>query len=163
MKWKSLVLSLIALAGFTATYAQEPSASPSASAEAGAGSHKGWGHHRFGFLLKKLDLTDTQKQQLKDYFSQNKQTFKTDMLNMMNARKSLTDAIEKNPTDESTIRSLSANVESARTELTVQHAKFLAFLQSILTSDQKNTLTTLQQKRDARMQEHIDRLSQPGS
>jgi hypothetical protein len=37
------------------------------------------------------------------------------------------------------------------------------FLQSILTSEQKQTLTTLQQKRDAKIQEHITRINQPGS
>jgi periplasmic protein CpxP/Spy len=161
MKWKSLMLSLIALAGFTAAYAQEPSASASASASPSA--HKHWGHHRFGFLIKKLNLTDAQKQQLKQYFSQNKQTFKTDMVNLLNARKALTDAMDKNPSDETTVRSLSANVESARTELTVQHAKFQAYLQSILTTDQKQTLTTLQQNRDARMQQRIQKLSQSSS
>jgi periplasmic protein CpxP/Spy len=165
MKWKSLMLSLIALAGFTGAYAQEPDASASASASpsAQAGFHKGWGHHRFGFLLKKLNLTDAQKQQLKQYFSENKQTFKTDMVNLLNARKALTDAIAQNPSDETTVRSLSANVESARTELTVQHAKFQAYLQSILTTDQKQTLTTLQQERDAKMQDHIQKLSQSSS
>jgi Spy/CpxP family protein refolding chaperone len=161
MKWKSLMLSLIALAGFTAAYAQQPDASASASASPWA--HKHWAHHRFGFLIKKLNLTDTQKEQLKQYFSQNKQTFKTDMVNLLNARKALTDATDKNPSDETTIRSLSANVESARTELTVAHAKFQAYLQSILTTEQKQTLTTLQQERDARLQEHIQKLSQSGT
>jgi Spy/CpxP family protein refolding chaperone len=161
MKWKSLILSLIALAGFTAAYAQQPDASASASASPSA--HEHWAHHRFGFLIKKLNLNDTQKEQLKQYFSQNKQTFKSDMVNLLNARKALNDAIAKNPSDETTIRSLSANVESARTELTVEHAKFQAYLQSILSNDQKQTLTTLQQNRDARLQEHIQKLSQSGS
>ncbi|MBV8815108.1 MAG: Spy/CpxP family protein refolding chaperone [Verrucomicrobia bacterium] len=165
MKWKSLMLSLIALAGFTAAYAQQPDAAASASASpsAEAGFHKGWAHHRLGFLIKKLNLNDTQKQQLKDYFSQNKQAFKANMANLLNARKALTDAMDKNPSDETTIRSLSANVESARTELTVQRAKFQAFLQGILTNDQKQTLTALQQKRNAKLQEHIQRLSQSNS
>jgi Spy/CpxP family protein refolding chaperone len=115
--------------------------------------------------LKQLNLTDAQKQQVKQYFSDNKQAFKSNMLNMMKAKQAVDSAIEKNPSDESTIRSLSANVASARTELSAQRAKFAAFLQSILTSEQKQTLTTLQQKRDAKIQEHITQMSQaqPGS
>jgi Spy/CpxP family protein refolding chaperone len=110
-----------------------------------------------------LNLTDAQKAQLKEYFSTNKATFKTDRLNLLKAEQAVHAAIEKNPSDEATIRSLSANVQSAKTELTVQHSKFAAYLQSILTTEQKQTLTTLQQKRDARMQDHINRLSQSGS
>jgi periplasmic protein CpxP/Spy len=165
MQWKSLIICVAALAGFATLNAQDPTASASASGSASTetGEHHGWHHHGFGFLLKKLNLTDAQKTQLKEYFSSNKATFKTDRLNLLKAEQAVRSAEEKNPSDEATIRSLSANVESAKTELTVQHAKFAAYLQSILTSAQKQTLTELQQKRDARMQEHINRLSQSGS
>jgi Spy/CpxP family protein refolding chaperone len=163
MKWISLIVCAAALTGFSALEAQTPSASASASGSASpeTGEHHGWGHHHgFGFFLKQLNLTDAQKQQVKQYFSDNKQAFKTQMLNLMKAKQAVDLAIEKNPSDESTIRSLSANVASAHTELSAQRAKFIAFLQSILTSEQKQTLTTLQQKRDAKIQEHISRLSQ---
>jgi Spy/CpxP family protein refolding chaperone len=164
MKWKSLIVCAVALTGFATLNAQTPSPSASGSASAETGEHHGWrGHHGFGFLLQQLNLTDAQKQQVKQYFSDNKQAFKTNMLNLMKAKQAVDSAIEKNPSDESTIRSLSANVASAQTELSAQHAKFAAFLQSILTSEQKQTLTTLQQKRDAKIQEHISQLSQTDS
>ena len=164
MNWKSLVVCAAALTGFATLNAQTPSASASASASAETGEHHGWReHHGFGFLLKQLNLTDSQKQQVKQYFSDNKQAFKTDMLNLLKAKQAVDSAIEKNPSDESTIRSLSANVASAQTELSAQRAKFAAFLQSILTSEQKQTLTTLQQKRDAKIQEHISHLSESSS
>jgi periplasmic protein CpxP/Spy len=163
MKWKSLVLCVAALAGFATLYAQDQSASASASASASTGAekhHQGGRHHRFAHFLKQLNLTDAQKQQLKQYFSDNKQTFRTDLLNLLKAKQAVNSAIEKNPSDDSTIRSLSANVASARTDLVAQRAKFDVFLQSILTSEQKQTLAGLQQKRDARVQMHINRLSQ---
>ena len=163
MKWKSLVICATALLGFATLNAQEPSASASASASAETGFHHGWAHHHGFEFLKQLNLTDAQKQQLKQYFSDNKQAFKTNMVNMLKAKQAFDSVIEKNPSDESTIRSLSANVQTARTELAVQHAKFNAFLLSILTQDQKQTLTTLQQKRDAHVQAAINRLSQSGS
>ncbi|MBV8277198.1 MAG: periplasmic heavy metal sensor [Verrucomicrobia bacterium] len=164
MKWKSLIVCAAALTGFSALNAQTPSASASGSASVESDEHHRWGHHHeFGFFLKQLNLTDTQKQQVKQYFSDNKQAFKTNMLNLLKAKQAVDSAIEKNPSDESTIRSLSANVASAQTELSAQRAKFHVFLQSILTSEQKQTLTTLQQKRDAKIQEHISRLSQSGS
>jgi len=82
------------------------------------------------------------------------------MVNLLKAKQAANSAIEKNPSDDATIRSLSANVASARTELAAQRANFDAFLPSILTSEQKQTLATLQQKRDAKMQDRINRLSQ---
>jgi periplasmic protein CpxP/Spy len=162
MKWIPLLVCAAALTGFSTLNAQtsSPSASGSASAETGGHHHHGWRHHEFGFFLKELNLTDAQKQQVKQYFSDNKQAFKSNMLNMLKAKQAVDSAIEKNPSDESTIRSLSANVASAQTDLSAQRAKFAAFLQSILTSEQKQTLTTLQQKRDAKIQEHITRMSQ---
>src|ERR1700747_3808177 len=161
MKWISLLVCAAALTGFSTLNAQTPSATASGAASSeGSEHHHGWRHHEFGFFLKELNLTDAQKQQVKQYFSDNKQAFKTNMLNMMKAKQAVDSAIEKNPSDESTIRSLSANVASAQTELSSQRAKFSAFLQSILTSEQKQTLTTLPKKRGTKIQEHITRMSQ---
>jgi Spy/CpxP family protein refolding chaperone len=110
-----------------------------------------------------LNLTDAQKQQVKQYFSDNKQTFRANVVNLLKAKQAVNSAIEKNPSDEANIRSLSANTASARTELAAQRAKFDVFLQSVLTSEQKQTLAALQQTRDAKMQVHINRLSQSAS
>ena len=167
MKWKSLMVCAAALMSFSTLNAQVPSASASASAstsDSDAGEHHSWGHHHgFGEIMKQLNLTDAQKQQVKQYFSDNKQAFRTNMLTLLKAKQAVDTAIEKNPSDESTIRSLSANVGTAQTELAAQRAKFDVFLQSILTSEQKQTLTTLQQKRDAKIQAQITRLAQSGS
>jgi periplasmic protein CpxP/Spy len=160
MKRKSLIVCVAALAGFATLNAQDQSVSASPSASASTEKQHGWGHHhRFAHFLKQLNLTDAQKQQLKQYFSDNKQTFKSDRLNLLKAKQAVNSALEKNPSDATTIRSLSANVASAKTELTAQRAKFVTYLQSILTSEQKQTLETLRQKRDARLQARIDRLS----
>jgi periplasmic protein CpxP/Spy len=165
MKSKSLILCLAALAGFATLNAQDQSASASASGSAPARTvHHGWSrHHKFGYFLKQLNLTDAQKQQVKQYFSDNKQSFRTNMVNLLKAKQAVNSATEKNPSDDATIRSLSAKVASARTELAAQRAKFDVFLQSILTSEQTQTLIALQQKRDVKMQAHINRLSQSAS
>jgi Spy/CpxP family protein refolding chaperone len=166
MKWKSLILCLAALAGFVTLNVQAQSASASASGSASprANKHHGRGRqHEFGYLLKQLNLTDAQKQQVKQYFSDNKQTFSTNLLNLLKAEQAVDSAIEKNPSDAATIRSLSANVASARTELITQRAKFDVFLQSILTLEQTQTLVALQLKHDAKMQAHMNRWSQSGS
>ena len=166
MKSKALILSVAALASFATLNAQDQNATSSASpsASAGAEKHHGKGrHHEFGYFLKQLNLTDAQKQQVKQYYSDSKQTCRSDIVNLLKAKQTVNSAIEKNPSDDATIRSLSANVASARTELTAQRAKFDVFLPSILTSEQKQTLAALQQKRDTKMQNRINHLSQSAS
>jgi periplasmic protein CpxP/Spy len=166
MRSKSLVLCVTALAGFAVVNAQDQSAPASASPSASAVTeqHHRWGrHHEFGYFLKQLNLTDAQKQQVKQYFSDNKQNFRTDVMNLLKAKQAVNSAIEKNPSDDANIRSLSADVANTQTELTAQRAKFDVFLQSILTSEQKQTLATLRQKHDAKMQARINRLSQSAS
>ena len=166
MKSKALILSVAALASFATLNAQDQNATSSAAPSASAGTEKHHGsghHHELGYFLKQLNLTDAQKQQVKQYFSDNKQTFRSDIVNLLKAKQTVNSAIEKNPSDDATIRSLSTNVASARTELTAQRAKFDVFLPSILTSEQKQTLAALQQKRDTKMQNRINHLSQSAS
>ena len=82
------------------------------------------------------------------------------MLNLLTARKSLQDAIYKNPNDEATISSLSASVNSARTQLTMQKANFYAMLVRVLTPEQKQTLEQMHQKRQDWLQKRIDHLNE---
>jgi Spy/CpxP family protein refolding chaperone len=152
MRRRSLILCVAALAGFAALYAQDQSDSPSTSGSASTRAKKqhGWARHdEFGYLLKQLNLTDAQKQQLKLYVSDNRPTFRTNLLNLLRAKQAVDSVIEKNPSDDATIRSLSTNVGSFETELAAQRAKFEAFLQSILTSEHRETLIALQQKNNA--------------
>jgi Spy/CpxP family protein refolding chaperone len=81
------------------------------------------------------------------------------ILNLLNAQKALHAAIVKNPNDEATIRSLSATVGNAKTELTVQRAKIRSQIVGVLTPEQKEKLAQLDQKRDSRLQKRIDRLN----
>jgi Spy/CpxP family protein refolding chaperone len=81
------------------------------------------------------------------------------MVNLLNAQKALHDAIVKNPNDEATIRSLSATVGNAKTELTVQRAKIRSQIVGVLTPEQKEKLAQLDQKRDSRLQKRIDHLN----
>jgi Spy/CpxP family protein refolding chaperone len=155
MSSKSLIFCVAALAGFTALNGQDQSPSIAASGSPGAEQHPAWGRHRqFGYFLKQLALTDAQKQQVKLYLSDNKPTVRADRLNLLRAKQAVDWVIERNPSDEATIRSLSANAASFETELAAQRAQFDAFLQSLLTSEQKQDLAALRQKRDADIQAH---------
>ena len=156
MKLKLLIVAAVSMLGICSLHAQTAEASPSPS----AGEH--WRQHHHGFWMA-LNLTDAQKQQVHQFMQNNKPATKSLKLNLLNAQKALHDAIAKNPTDETTIRSLSANVNNAKTELIVQQAKFRSQIIGILTPEQKQQLAQWDQKRDDHLQKRIDRLNEVNS
>jgi Spy/CpxP family protein refolding chaperone len=158
MKLKFLLLPLLAATAWSPLLAQ--STAPSGSPE--GAQHEHWRHHGEWFL-EKLNLSDQQRDQIKKFRSDNKAAFRTAMLNFLTAQKSLQDAIYKNPNDEPTISSLSASVNSARTQLTMQRAKLYATIVSVLTPEQRQTLDQMHQKHQDRLQKRIDRLNQSTS
>jgi Spy/CpxP family protein refolding chaperone len=154
MKLKLLMVAAVSALGICSLHAQSADASPSATSE---GQHQWHAHHHD--FWKALNLTDAQRQQLHQMLQNDKSANKSLMVNLVNAQKALHEAIAKNPNDEATIRSLSATVGSARTELTVARAKIRSQLVAILTPEQKEKLAQLDQKREARFQKRLDRLN----
>jgi Spy/CpxP family protein refolding chaperone len=154
MKLKLLMIAAVSALGICSLRAQSADASPSATSE---GQHQWHAHHHD--FWKALNLTDAQRQQLHQMLQNDKSANKSLMVNLVNAQKALHEAIVKNPNDETTIRSLSATVGSARTELTVARAKIRSQLVAILTPEQKEKLAQLDQKREARFQKRLDRLN----
>jgi Spy/CpxP family protein refolding chaperone len=154
MKLKLLMMAAVSMLGVSSLHAQSADASPSAKIE---GQHL-WHRYHHGFW-KALNLTDAQRQQVRQMAESNKSTTKSLMLNLLNAEKALREAIAKNPSDEATIRSLSTTVGNARTELTVQRAKFRSQIVTILTPEQKQQLAQWDDKRQSRLQKRIDRLN----
>jgi Spy/CpxP family protein refolding chaperone len=154
MKLKLLMVAAVSALGISSLHAQSADASPSATTEEQPQSQK----HHHGFW-KALNLTDAQRQQLHQMLQSDHSANKGLMVNLLNAQKVLHDAIVKNPNDEATIRSLSATVGNAKTELTVQRAKIRSQIVGVLTPEQKEKLAQLDQKRDSRLQKRIDHLN----
>jgi periplasmic protein CpxP/Spy len=154
MKLKLLMIAAVSALGVCSLHAQSADASPSATTE----EQPQWQKHHHGFW-KALNLTDAQRQQLHQMLQSDHSANKGLILNLLNAQKALHAAIVKNPNDEATIRSLSATVGNAKTELTVQRAKIRSQIVGVLTPEQKEKLAQLDQKRDSRLQKRIDRLN----
>jgi|SRR5215470_1466445 len=154
MKLKFLLVPLLAVTVWGSVLAE--SSGPSASPE--SGRREEWGRGREG-LLEKLNLSDEQRNQIKKFRSENKVAFRTAMLNLLTAEKSLEDAIYKNPADDATISSLSASVNSARTQLTMQRAKLDALIAGLLTPEQRQIWDEMHKNQQDRLQKRIDRLN----
>jgi protein CpxP len=162
MKLHQLAVAALSLATATALCAQSTDNSNDQQANQPNQVQKVWKEHHHGFF-KQLNLTDAQKQQLKEYRSTNAADWKAKLAALLTVEKQLQNAIATNPGDEATIRSLVAQEANARADMAIQHAHMVAELQSILTPDQKQKLTELEQKREARLQKRIDHLTEKES
>jgi protein CpxP len=124
-----------------------------------------WHHHgaMFWHELKQLDLTDAQKQQVKQIMQSNRQNRRTIEKDMIAARKDVATAVFSNPNDEAAIRAKAAAISNAVTAQIVNQAQLLSQISKILTPDQQQKMNQLQQDHLAQMQQMIDKLSQPSN
>ena len=181
MNLKHFLLPVIVVCLGGSLQAQTPDTSPSASPppdfeehEGGWDHHHGgWHHHHGGWLFKKLNLTDAQRQQLKNLRASirasNQAAFRSALLNYLQAKADLENAISQNSPD---LSSLATSVANAQSQLILLRAQRQQQFQTQviknnvlnLTPDQLQTLTEFQQKKAARLQDRINELkNQTGS
>jgi Spy/CpxP family protein refolding chaperone len=122
-----------------------------------------WHHHgaMFWHELNQLNLTDAQKQQVKQIMQSNRQNMRSIEKDMLTARKDVATAMFTNPNDEAALRTKAAAISNAITAQIMNHAQLLSQISKILTPDQQQKLNQLQQERLTHMQQMIDRLSRP--
>lgn len=157
MNLKYLLLPVVTACLGASLQAQTPDTSPSVSPSPGIGEHGGGWHHHHGYwLFRKLQLTDTQRQQLKTYRTNNKAAFQSALLGYLQAKAALQGAISQNNT--ANIAGLASNLASAQSQLIQQRAQTEEYLVSILSPDQKNIWTEIQNKKAARLQDRINKL-----
>jgi Spy/CpxP family protein refolding chaperone len=143
----------MAIVAFTSLQAEtsEPATSPNPS----YGEHGHWRHHH-AWIWRKLNLTDTQKQDIKQYRTNNKTAFRSALASYLSARQALLAAIKSNAATQPTASEL-ATAEANLMALRVKQEQYVA---SILVGDQVTTWQNLQAERTARMQERINKLNQ---
>lgn len=158
MKLKDLFLPILALMAVSSLQAQTPAAFPSALS--GRQNHH-WRHHH-AWIWKKLYLSDAQREAIHQIRETNKPAFKTALLTVLTDRKNLDDAIANNSSD---IQALSSKLGTDLGTLIALRARVRAqILQSVTwTADQKALLSQYQQKKDTRLQNRMNHLSQSQS
>src|SRR6266481_2091165 len=146
MRPKYFVAPLMAIVACTSLQAEtsEPATSPNPS----YGEDGHWRHHH-AWIWRKLNLTDTQKQDIKQYRTNNKTAFRSALASYLSARQALLAAIKSNAATQPAASEL-ATAEANLMALRVKQEQYVA---SILVGDQVTTWQNLQAERTARMQE----------
>ena len=155
MKFKYFLVPVLAILTCGGLQAQSTDATPSASPE--YGHHQHWKHH--GWIWKKLNLTDAQKTQIKSIRQALKSQTRPALAAVLTARLKLHQDIDAN--NEQALAADASALATAVSQLATARATELSQIKGVLTESQKATWQEFHQKREARMQDLINKLNQP--
>jgi Spy/CpxP family protein refolding chaperone len=157
MKLKYLIVPIFALAACGSLQAQTSDATPSSSP-----THEGHWRHHDHWLWNKLNLTDAQKQQIHTIRENNRKNpaFRTALATYLKAKKKVQDDINATQAAGSDD---TAALGAAEAQLAIVRAQQQNEIKAILSGDQVQTWNAFQAKRDVRMQNRINKLTQPES
>ena len=157
-KFWSLAIALLAivLCGTAIlTYAQQNNESGNASAWSG---HR---HGRMERIARELNLTDAQKAQIKTIMQAQRATDRPLMQQMAQNRLAMLNLTANGAFDQAKVQALANQQALITAQLAVQKASLRSQIYNqVLTADQKAKADQLQQKRIARINEHLQKWSQ---
>jgi Spy/CpxP family protein refolding chaperone len=165
MKFTYLFVPILAVIACGSLQAQTADTTPSATPgqeeqHDGWGHRDGWGRHRHGgWVWRKLNLSDSQKAQIKSIREGLKPQTRPALAGVLKARLQLRQDIAANSditNDTTALANAEAQLATARNTMWNQ-------IKTVLNPDQLTTLNNFKQKQEARMQEMINKLSQPAS
>jgi protein CpxP len=110
--------------------------------------------------LRGLDLTDTQKEQVKAVLDSHKSEMEAIGTRMRTARKALNDAVTADTFDEGAIRAKSADVAVVDADGAVLRAKVRGEVWALLTAEQKQKAHDIQTQMAQRMGQMRERMQQ---
>ena len=126
-----------------------------AAAAIAEGRHGYGGPGGFRHMLKQLDLTSAQQDQVKAIWTKEKPALQP-LMEQMRQNHSAMSALEASgPFDEAKTRALATQNSQTMIELQVEHARIKSEIMQILTADQKAKLAQLEANREARMSKHL--------
>jgi Spy/CpxP family protein refolding chaperone len=99
-------------------------------------------------IAEKLNLTDDQKSQIKTTLAGEKDTLKTLLGQLHDARKNLRAAIQAGDANENSVRAASAKVASVESDLAVERMKLFGEIAPVLTDEQRQQISDLTQRAD---------------
>jgi periplasmic protein CpxP/Spy len=118
----------------------------------------GAGHGRGGFpLLRQLDLTEAQRQQVRDVMQRHSQQKQEAGKKLREAHDAQRSAVEAMPVNEALIRSTSQALANAQTDMALLQARIHSDVWALLTPDQQQKAKELRDQRAARQRERQQR------
>jgi len=110
-----------------------------------------------GFALGQLDLSDAQKQQVRDIMRRHREQSSGTMQRMEQAMQAQRAAINQVPVNEAAVRQASASLAAVQADAAVDEARLHADIFSILTVEQQEKAKQLEAQARARGQERRQR------
>lgn len=150
---KSLVKNSLAVAAVLGVLALIPATSPAYMGEEGPPQP---GKH-FNSMVKDLQLTAQQKQQVKEILAKNRPQSEPLMKQFTTERRAMRTLIQADSFDEAAIRAQSAKMVSLEADLAVQRARIAQEIRAVLTPEQIAKAKELQAQRDKKMDERFMR------
>jgi periplasmic protein CpxP/Spy len=130
--------------------------------ESGASAWSGHRHGHMGFMAKELGLTDGQKQQVKTLMESQRTATRPLMLQMAQNRAAMITATAGGAFDQAKVQALATQQSQIMAQFMVQKANLHSQIyNTILTPEQKAKADQLRQTQLTRINQHIQKLSQP--
>jgi protein CpxP len=157
MKLNYFLVPVLALLGLGELRAQSADSTPSPGPGEGYHQH---GHHHHAWIWKKMNLTDDQKAKIKSIRQSMKGQTRPALAAVLTAKLKLQQDIDAN-SEGGTIASDASALATAESQFAALRASEQSKIKQVLNQDQLTTWSDFQKKRQARMQNWIDKLNQP--
>lgn len=152
----SVVVAALMAGGGAALYAQGRGGPGRGAGPLGPG--RGFAE---GFALGQLDLSDAQKQQVRDITQRHRQTMEPVMQRLQQAMMAERAAVNAVPVNEAAVRAAAQDVAAAQADLVVDRARLHSDIFSILTVEQQTKAKQLEAQAQARANERRQRAGKP--
>ena len=138
-------VALVALLATSVAYAQGP--------RGGGFGGRGFGPGGSGLALNELNLTDAQREQVREIRGRYQEQIQTLSRRLGDLAAKQRQAIETVPVNETLITSATQDMTQAQVELAIQEARINAEIWSVLTPEQQAKATKLRAERKAQMEQ----------
>lgn len=113
---------------------------------------------RAGLPLQGLNLTDAQREQVRQLMQQHREQTRTLAERLRAAREAGRQAMQSIPVDETRIRGAMQEAASVETELAIHQARLRGEIHALLTPEQQQRAQQLSAERDARLKQRQERV-----
>jgi len=162
--WKRSATAILATLTLLASFAVAQQTSNTTANETGGTPakhmhHGMWGHPFAGRMAQQLNLTDTQKQQIKTLLQSEKPTIQPLTASLASDRKAMWEATASGKFDETQVRSIANQQAQTMAQLMVERERIKSKIyNTVLTADQKTKadqmLAQFEARRAERQQKH---------